>query len=268
MKQRKIKFSLGMKIASILSCLALVSVGFASWWIIQLPQTTTKHGSFEVYEVETKKIQFDAIKFVTEAGADDDANITFGYPAATVQSPWVGYDSTGMAPEDLEAIMQFNVTLTSGDSNDKISSYMKQVNIELTIPDAYKQRIVNATNKTGCVAVPVISYRLGTSGNWTSTTPTVDGAKYTIAITDAIANKSQTIQVKFEFDWSYYYTENGDTVITDNPYTYFNGLQGGYSVDREIAAKAVLDEIFNLGNAQFDIKLSSTPEGPAETTAQ
>ena len=266
MKQRKFKFSLGMKIASILSCIALVSVGFASWWIVQLPQTTTKHGSFEVYEVETKQIKFNDIKFVNEAGAADDANITFGYPSATVQDPWVGYDSTKMAAEDLEAIMQFTVALSSSTQNDKISNYMSKVNIDLTIPDAYKDRIVNTSAKTGYVAVPVISYRLGTSGNWTSTTPDVDGAKYSIQI-DAPQNESQIVQVKFEFGWSYYYSENGDTVITKNPYTYFNGL-GGYTVDREKAAKGVLDEIYKLLNAQFDIKLSSTPEGPAETTAQ
>lgn len=265
MKQRKGKFTLGMKIASILSCIALVSVGFASWWIIQLPQTTTKHGSFEVYEVETKQIKFDAIKFVTEAGADDDANITFGYPAATVQNPWVGYDSTGMSAEDLEAIMQFTVTLDSSKENDMISSYMSKINVELTIPSAYQERLVNTSAKTGYVAVPVMYYRLGTSGNWTSTTPSVDGAKYSIQI-DAPQNASQIIQVKFEFDWSYYYSESAN-VITENPYTYFNGL-GNYTEDREVAAKDVLDQIYKLLNAQFDIKLSSTPEGPAETSAQ
>ena len=69
MKQRKGKFTLGMKIASILSCIALVSVGFASWWIIRLPSPETKGGSFEVYSVDEKKINYTDVKFVTEAGA-------------------------------------------------------------------------------------------------------------------------------------------------------------------------------------------------------
>jgi hypothetical protein len=67
---KKMKFSLGMKIVSLLSCVALVSMGFASWWILKLPETDPyTNGSFTAYAVAEKNITID--NFVFTEGDDD-----------------------------------------------------------------------------------------------------------------------------------------------------------------------------------------------------
>ena len=49
--------SLGVKIASILTCLALTAVGFASWLILKPAEEKTASGSFTVYSVEDNNIE-------------------------------------------------------------------------------------------------------------------------------------------------------------------------------------------------------------------
>ena len=263
MKKTTKKLSLGMKIASILACLALVSVGFASWWIVRMPDQQLEQGSFTVYGVETKEIAYpeDKIKFVTEAGAEDNAVIAFGKPTETVNNPWLGF-TEDMLVEDLYTVLQFDVTLTSSAQNDNINSYMENVKVDLTVPSTYTQKIVNTSAKTGYVAAPKLYYRYGTSGTWLEGDQDVEGDVYTITI-PAPTGKSQTVQVKFEFDWSYYYGDDDASIalVTENPYTYFNGLSNGYTTRRADAANGILTNINQVGNAQFGVKIYSTPAG-------
>ena len=264
MKQRKGKFTLGMKIASILSCIALVSVGFASWWIIRLPSPETKGGSFEVYSVDEKKINYTDVKFVTEAGAEDTTpKIIFGYKDDdSVTAPWLGYSTTGadkMAAENLSAILQFKISLEKPVSGDKISNYMQKINIALTIPATYKSLLTTGT--AGYVAAPKMSYRNGSTGDWVSLNATVNDDVYSVVI-DAPQATEQTIQVKFEFDWAYYHN---NAVQNENPYVYFNKIQGGYTPELAKDAMDVLEKVETIGSATFSVKLSSTPEGPAKT---
>ena len=201
-KTRKIKFTLGMKIASILCCVALVSVGFASWWIVNYPATTAvEAGSFTVYSVDTKNVKITDVTFYDDESdqtgtavtkdqqgndvANADAEIIFGAPSEADKSAkftgntqdhrWLGYNSEGanaVATEDLTTILDFTVAVkdvvkTQGgteeqDSQNKLSEFINKISVAFNAGDAYEGKIGSG------VATPVIEYRVKSSSteNW------------------------------------------------------------------------------------------------------
>ena len=146
MKKRTKKLTLGMKVASILACLALVSVGFASWWIIQFPETeTVNDGSFEVYAVETKNITFENVQFV------DGAQITYGYTNANPTYNWLGADKwdantnpTGVKPEKLSSTLQFKVVVDDADAD--LDDYLQTIKIDFDAGTAYEAAMAANAN--------------------------------------------------------------------------------------------------------------------------
>ena len=84
MKQKKFKFSLGFKIATILSCLALVSTGFASWWIVSIRNDNNgrQEGSFTVYAVEEKEVEVTIDSWTNPSTIDRSAYSKLGQKAS------------------------------------------------------------------------------------------------------------------------------------------------------------------------------------------
>ena len=293
-KGRKIKFTLGMKIASILCCVALVSVGFAAWWIVEFPvaQSTTA-GNFTVYSVTNKKIVIQNMKFLDDANDEDptditpenkdtqiaDAAIVYGKPSNADKSAyfenatpaktnygWLG-TTIDVLEEDLTSILQFDVAITDGKADgDTVASFITDITIALDAADIF------ATIGKG-VAAPKMSYRVGTSGDFTGEKTYATGTENApLAIT---INKSAfesgstvTVQVKFDFGWSY--TSNGQPV-TLNPYLHYNAnAYGDGTLANELHNKetsnGILDKIALLNSASYDVTISTTPAG-SETTA-
>ena len=229
---RKIKFSLGIKIASILSCLAIVSVGFASWWIINYPEAVEySEGSFEVYAINRKEIKFDGL------GVADDSNpqIVFGHPGSGTTS-WLGY-STSVLQENLSTILKFNITLTTNES-DKLSDYLSSVDVTLNT-GAYGD--IDAKY----VAPAKVSYRVGTEGEFAEITPDDNGV-YKITGLDY---QTADIYLKLDFGW-------GSQTEGQNPYTYYNNET--YTDDLATKATDMLTAINGLAGNTYTVTIDTT----------
>ena len=286
-KGRKIKFTLGMKIASILCCVALVSVGFAAWWIVEFPvaQSTTA-GNFTVYSVTNKKIVIQNMKFLDDANDEnptditpenkdtqiDDAAIVYGKPSdadksayfenatpAKINYGWLG-TTIDVLEEDLTSILQFDVAITDGKADgDTVASFITNITIALDADDIF------ATIGNG-VAAPKMSYRIGSSGDFAgeityAVNPEAGNVPLELSIpsTAFSTGDSVTVQVKFDFGWSY--TSNGQPV-TINPYLHYNAnAYGDGTLANELSnsGNGILDKLAALSAATYDITISTTP---------
>lgn len=93
---------------SILACLALIGVGFASWVISAEVSATPAEGSFIVDTVNDKSYK------VEGAWLDSQSKITFGAPATmNASNPWLTNDSEGKT-ENLKVTYQLTVTYGNG----------------------------------------------------------------------------------------------------------------------------------------------------------
>lgn len=276
-KTRKIKFTLGMKIASVLCCVALLSVGFASWWIVQYPTQAEESGSFTVYKVDTKKVNISTPTFLT----DDDSEIVFGAPtkdeidALTNNYGWLGYNSSEVALEDLSATLGFTVSVkdvkkegnntTEEDSSSKLSEFITEINVAFDAGSVYEGKIGNG------VATPIVEYRVRSGntewGDFKSAGTYSTDNNLTLSITNSdtnfskpLDNSSLDIQVRFTFGWSY---ANG---TTKNPYLHYNASAYG---DGTLATQAseVLTNVYGLYNAEgqayenYSVTINTNPSG-------
>lgn len=93
---------------SILACLALIGVGFASWVISAEVSATPAEGSFIVDTVNDKSYK------VEGAWLSSQSKITFGAPATmNASNPWLTNDSEGKT-ENLTVTYQLTVTYGNG----------------------------------------------------------------------------------------------------------------------------------------------------------
>lgn len=233
---RKSRFSLGMKIACILSCLTLFTMGFASWWIVKMPEDKTQTGSFEVYAVTNKNID------ITLAN-DEAPTIIFGKPA-TGKSTWLVAGSD-IKEQSLSATIAFDVTVKDGTvlSNETtIAQMLSNVSIELSVPDATAMKTAIDKNY---LKTPTLTYQVGSETAQSVAYDATTG-KFTSDISMANVNDSEvTVTLTLTFEWG---SAFGGTNI--NPYTYFNGLKysqstnvTGTAQEANVAAKAVLEAI-------------------------
>ncbi len=260
MKQKKFKFSLGLKIASILSCLALVSMGFASWWIININNTGgAKTGSFTVYDVTEKNVTV-----TVDGWSGDSANIVFGAstknPATT--ATWLVKNDKAMDDESLSATLTFTVT-----SDTNLNELIQPVSVTFVPNEATKNAFDDAIDY-GYIAAPVVtaSYTVndegGASGDIYSDEET-QNKKFTynqeteggltIALPDAaMAAKSVTVTMTFTFNW-------GSMTGGVNPYDYFNTKSATadyadasiYNGSNKDAALAMLGAVDALGSEGY-----------------
>ena len=268
MKKTTKKLSLGMKIASILACLAIVSVGFASWWIIQYPETDTiTEGSFEVYKVETKKITFENVTFI------DGAEITYGYTDADTTYNWLGADKfvdaektpNGVKPEKLSSTLQFTVQLD--DENGNIDEYINTVKVDFDAGAAYETAMSANAELGNVVAVgtPTVQYRFTAEESFTNE-QWKNAPAYTTENNTSITFTPPTdcgakllVQVKITFAW-------GGTTGGENPYEYYNNIQ--YSDGKALEAANFINAVKTLNAQQaqaYKITISTDPGRPEAT---
>lgn len=220
MKKRTKKFSLGMKIAGILACLALVSVGFASWLIVQVTDPAPlEDGSFTVYSVDTKNVKIENTAFADVTPARDPAvsssSIIFGKDASATPD-WL-IAGSDVQEENLTATLTFDVNLYDNtntlSSDGKIQDYITDVKLNF-VPAGIDDAI-----EAGYITAPVItySYEDADSDEHTDTVtydPDADAADLSISMAEADANTVE-VTVTIAFGW-------GEAFGGENPYVYFN----------------------------------------------
>ena len=277
MKQRKIKFSLGLKIASILSCIALVSVGFASWWIVQLPDPITyENGSFTVYSVDTKNVKLE--NFAVKSGTE--ADVIFGKTTGVTER-WLLSDSADKT-ENLKVTFTFDVNLYDNYEEGKTNTLTPNGNlskfvgnIELDFASAAKAHL-DAAIKANYITAPVISYSYGAT-NSGSITYNPDSAenKLDISMSGATSN-TQQITLTIEFKWGEAFDTDGvaDTNASDNlnPYAFYNAATRNSNGDSGVAktgegatgnmtwaehAEKALQTIYLLNAGKYNLTLTA-----------
>ena len=221
MKSNK-KFSLGVKIASILSCVAVLSVGFASWLIVNIPQPeAVSVGSFEVYEVVDNSVTLaydwgadGEGDFVKNDQGDDTttytekaqaaAKITFGKPASSsVQNPWL---QAGDDVQNEKLTAQVKVT---------IGHYDQLQNFEVTLASAAYDGLGNL------VATPTVNYK---NAAGTANADTDNDGKLSLAELSADGVKG-TVVVEFVFGWGSAFTPAGENQTPVNPFLFYNNQE-------------------------------------------
>ena len=243
MKKTTKKLSLGMKIASVLACLAIVSVGFASWWIVKMPNTIPDvQGSFESYAVVDKEIQISTPTY-------DDPKIVFGKPESGT-TRWLAYDDTKVQDENLISTMSFTVSIKD-DTSLTLDTFVKELNIEFA-PQAPTEEnetknVFDKAIANGSIAAPVIEYKVN-DGAWTSAgTYTTEKLAFTIP---APNTNTANVQIRFTFKW-------GADCGNQNPYIYFNAEGQTYEDDAE-TARALLSDVAKLTGTTYKVTIDCT----------
>lgn len=272
MKQKKFKFSLGLKIATILSCVALVSMGFASWWIVSIKNNDgAQAGSFTVYEVEEKEVEVTVDSWENETIVYGTSKKT---PATT--PTWLLAADSGMLPENLVATLTFTVSAT--ENLDKLIG-----NVDVTfVPNTDSKTMFDNAIAAGYISAPVInaSYKTATAATATDiySDPATQNKDFTYNSSElkvslpaeALVDGSVTVTVTFNFGW-------GAMTNGENPYDYFNtttydeeysndnftfaGINGDKT--NKAAALNMLATVKNLGSAGYNVVINAAVKSAA-----
>lgn len=247
------KSKLTISIASILSVLVLVGVGFAAWVIIN-PKVNKEVESTITAETVTDK------SYTLEAAFAADEKIVFGAPETMNNSnAWFTADDK-TAKEDLTAKLtlklnykdwsvipnEFSVTMKTkqGEGDDVFNSLRNGTDSALTGTLAGKNFIAN----------PQITY------GSTTATVTMNGAAVKIAKTafpdydetDKTTDKTVTLDITITFGWGTYFTVE-NTVV--NPYVFYNGKN--YE-DTRVEANTVINAIAKLNTVKYVVIIDGT----------
>ena len=239
------KSKLTITIASILSVLVLVGVGFAAWVIINPNVGANADGNIEVdtvtdnsYEIKAEFVKTtDATNGTIVFGKKDDASIT---------KPWL---------TNTEKAEKLTATLTLTAQNFKAASWDTIKTKTLTVSmKTIKKTAETDTDDTGFAGLatgtkkyikfPVITGTGITASKadatkWSEVTVEIPLEKFTHAENATTATYDLTIT----FAWGEYFTDNGSIV---NPYIFYNNKD--YSTDNATLADADLTAIHSALN--------------------
>lgn len=241
------KSKLTISIASILSVLVLVGVGFAAWVIIN-PNVNKEVGSTITAETVTDK------SYTLDAQITG-GEIVFGAPEKTIAGAWL----TNPTKEDLKA--ELTLTLTYNDWNvipDEFSVTMKTKNGESddtvfnSLRDGTAPTLTGTLAKKNFIANPKITY------GSTTTDVTMNGEAVKIAKTafpdyDATTGKTVTLNITITFGWGTYFTVENTGVV--NPYIFYNGKK--YE-DTRVEANTVINAIAKLKDVKYVVTIDGT----------
>ncbi len=274
MRKASRKFSLGIKIATILSCLALVSIGFASWWIVKMPDPVEKSGAFEVYKVDSKDVKIENVAFTNIAGTDPatpSSNIIFGKKSGVTET-WLLADDD-VKVENLTATLTFDVAVYDSYVEDgentlsttsKINDFVGSVDFDLETT-AGVDALQNAIAK-GYITTPTVSYSYTVGDQEYKGEANYANGKATLSIpmTGAAKNKV-TVTVTFNFEWGEFFRVTGEDSQPQNlnPYEFYNSKEyseetaEGSGTTWAAQAETVLGEIYKLNGGAYNITLTT-----------
>lgn len=256
MKMRRRKFGIGLKIASLLTTIAVVSVGLASWIITVPTQEVTAAGTIKVDTVSTNAVTLtgtwvsvtqegDTITVGADLGKDAAPVIYYGAPEKTKEGAWLTNDDT--AKENLTAwlkvtatttgtatVSNLTVTFTASDSA-KFNGAIAEV------PDTETESKIKGETLIGAPTFTVWKYD-GTKYVKGDTT-TYSGTSAAVSLTDSTAH---TYIIKVEFSW-------GTAFGNENAYEHFN--KEGYDLD---SADIATEALTKLNAALSDVTYTMT----------
>ena len=257
----KSKFPLGIKIASILACVAVLSVGFASWLILRPVETKTQQGSFTVYTVEENNVTITVAPVVAGVSTPSEeqmaaaATMVFGKGEHTASSSdWLKAQSD-VAEENLSVV--FKVTFES--DNLDLDEAVSKLNLDFAIGSGVLSSFKNAVS-AGYVANPVITYSetAADATDFASVSYVASNGAATLSI-DAPEAKTATVYFKVVFDW-------GTVTGGENPYKFFNGKSSSAIVNSETSATYdyshlagdLLEAVYGLNGGGYTLTVSTT----------
>ena len=224
MTRKTKKFSLGVKIASILCCVALTAVGFASWLILKPAEKIERTGSFEVYTVDENQLTIT----VTPTS---NTTIIWGKDGRTAQSSDWLLAQSDVKTQNLTAT--FEVTVES--SNLNLDEVMSGTNVKFDMTNALSAYQAAVTN--GVIAMPTVTV----NGN----AATLTNGVATALVAPTASVQTMTFNVVVTFAWG----ANG------NPYTYYNGQ--AYSDALATQAKTALELVAALEGQSFGLEFTT-----------
>ena len=245
MKHRKSHFSLSLKILSILSCVAILAVGFANWLIIQTKNVSTTEGSFEVYDVTSKKITVTPGNNGKYLSVD---KIVFGKPATTNNTVWLVPQGT-MSTDALSTNLKFTVGIDS-DTTTALNTLISNVTVTIKISATQAEKLEDAID-AGYVATPVLKVGDNTVATYDANT---DSFTYTVNTTSA---NTLVVDANLVFAW-------GTVTGGANPYTFYNGKTAGDFVNGTSGdtwadqAEDLLKGVFAFNGGNYTITISET----------
>ena len=236
------KSKLTISIASILSVLVLVGVGFAAWVIINPKVEKEAEGNIEVDTVTDNSYDINA-EFVKTATDTTNGTIVFGKKDdPSIKNPWL---TNADKAENLTA------TLTLTAQNFKAESWAEISKKTLTVSMNSLKSGANDTGFAGLatgekkyIKFPVITGTDITASKvdatqWSDVTVKIplEKFKYTEGETTA------TYELTITFSWGEYFTDNGSIV---NPYVFYN--KKNYTTDNAALANTDLTAIHEALN--------------------
>lgn len=171
---------------SILACLALIGVGFASW-IISADTSTTAQGSFIVDTVSDKSYT------VTGDWKDKKSEIIFSAPTGDTTSGWLTNDSA--KKENLTVTYQ--LTVKYGDNTPATGIKDKIITTVSAPADPNYTAAVNG----GLISAP------------------------TSATVEETAKGSGIYNITVTYKWGKHFADSAEASEGVNPYTYYNGKE-------------------------------------------
>ncbi len=248
------KSKLTISIASILSVLVLVGVGFAAWVIINPNVKKDAAGNITAETVTDKSYTLDA--------QITGGEIVFGAPETMDNSKaWFTADDK-TAKEDLTAKLtltlkykdwsvipnEFSVTMKTkkGEADDTVFNSLR---------DGTDQALKGTLAEKNFIANPKITY------GSTTADVTMNGAAVKIAktafkgynTTDTTTDKTVTLDITITFGWGTYFTVE-NTVV--NPYVFYN--KKTYGEDTREEANTVINAIAKLNTVQYVVTIDGT----------
>lgn len=248
------KSKLTISIASILSVLVLVGVGFAAWVIINPKVGANADGNIEVDTVTDKSYTLDA--------QITGGEIVFGAPETMNNSKaWFTADDK-TAKEDLTAKLtltlkykdwsviptEFSVTMKTkqGEADDTVFTSLR---------DGTDKTLTGTLANKNFIANPQITY------GSTTATVTMNGDAVKIAktafpdynATETTTEKTVKLDITITFGWGTYFTVEKTGVV--NPYIFYNGKD--YEATRK-EANTVINAIAKLKTVKYVVTIDGT----------
>lgn len=234
------KKKLTITIASILSVIVIIGVGFAAWVITNPNAEDTADGSISVETVTDKS-------YTLTAAIEGDKNIVFGKPAnATTEGKWFTFDSS-TNNEKLEATLTLTVkyngtiadvgeiTLTMATLN----GGSPDTNFASSVGDGY---IVNPSVYKGNTNLGELKV------NDSESKITLNGSDFS----DNTETKEATLTLTIKFGWGDHFKVEQTNV---NPFDFYNAKT---YTDGHNDAVTVLTELAKLNGVSYKVTVTGT----------
>ncbi len=259
-KNRKRKFALGMKIVAMFSCIAIASVGFAAWIIVNKPADVQGSGTITASTVSEQGLTM-------QVGAITGSIILDASDGTNKDSDWLISDRA--TEEALEVTVPVICTVDNIEQATINIDLMGKMASEEEPSDAYTAKLKGLID-SGYITVSVYvvssdgSSRLGTS-NALNTASGQYEATATIQFGTG-AGKFEldgegkaTFNIKVVFDWGTKFSATIDDVLDNyNPYTFYNSKNKGDLVPE--TSKTWAQDARETLTAIYDATMNGTPE--------